>query len=259
MADWNQGTGGITLTNAHDVEVERGDGQLQLAIALTKADTESAVAAAVARWGAAASEADFANMALLDRRSSVVRVVHAASLNADIAARWTEFSLDTPTPLSDAIRTGEPVLLGSLDEYVGRYDQLIPDTRAAGLQATASIPLQASSGEGIGALGFAWPERQEFPPALLARLALISRLTAQALERVEAQGRVSPGSDIGTVNATVPTSAAEESYEGAAEIIAGWFIDFLEHEMPGGSTLSLSVLFDRLDRAGWAVVRRSSI
>src|SRR5579875_2003300 len=167
------------------VEVERGDGQLRLAIALAGADTPSAVAAAVAKWGAAASEADFANLALVDTERSLVRVVHAASLQEDIAARWSEFSLNTPTPLSDAILQGEPILLRSLDDYRGRYDGLIADTRAAHLQATASLPLPASTGEVMGAIGFAWPVPQTFPPALRARLALIARLAAHALESIE--------------------------------------------------------------------------
>lgn len=242
------------------VKVERGDGQLQLALELAKATEPSAIARAVAEWGADASEAEFANLALLDSERGVVRVVHATSLEADIANRWTEFSLDTPTPLGDAIASGEPVLLGSLEAYAGRYHGLIPDTREAGLQATASLPLLASDGHRMGAVGFAWREEQTFTPTLRTRLALIARLSAQALETLDGRSpadAMPSGSTVPIPDSSASEPTAEEyPYDDAAEIIAGWVIDFLEHESPGGPTLSLRDLFLRLDRYGWTLTRK---
>ena len=157
---------------------------MHLATTLARAGSEAEVTAAVATWAAPAAGAVFANTAILDPADSRVRAFHPTSLAAPIAARWTDFPLDAPTPLCEAILTGYPVLLSDLASIDDRFPQLTADTVASGLQATASVPLRDRRGSSIGALGFAWAEPQLFSPQQLSRLALLAELTAQALEAV---------------------------------------------------------------------------
>ena len=149
--------------------------------AVTPAD----VSFAVAEVGADAADASFANLALLDADASLpwVRVAHGSFLDFTIAARWIEFPLSAQTPLCEAMRTGLPVLLGSPEIIGERYPNLLADTLAASLSATASLPLYAASGSILGAAGFGWGHPQEFGAEQMRRLDLIARLAAQALDR----------------------------------------------------------------------------
>ncbi len=142
-----------------------------------------AVAVAVAEVGADAADASFANLAMLDPETDWVRMAHGSSLDAGIAARWAEFPLSAQTPLCEAIQTGLPVLLGSPEVIGERYPNLLADTLEASLQATASLPLRAASGAILGATGFAWEQPQTFDERQVARLDLVARLAAQALDR----------------------------------------------------------------------------
>ncbi len=153
--------------------------------ALTEASTRRDVALAVAEAGSEAADASFANLALLDPDNNWVRVVHGSSLDQDIVERWHEFPLSAQTPLCEAMQTGRPVLLGSPQVIGERYPNLLDDTLAASLMATASLPLHASSGTPLGATGFAWDRPQSFSVDQVSRLDLIARLAAQALERVQ--------------------------------------------------------------------------
>jgi serine phosphatase RsbU (regulator of sigma subunit) len=183
----------VAKSSDNDVEVGETAPFWRLATTLSSAVTLGEVAAAVAERGASPSGAVFANTAILDARTNRVRVVHGDSLAPDIAQRWSEFGLETPTPLCEAIRSGQPVLLGSLKEVGARYPLLLGDTVGAGLKATASLPLRGGDGPVLGAIGFAWLDPQAFSARQMSRLTLIARLTAQALERVAAQPEMRGG------------------------------------------------------------------
>jgi GAF domain-containing protein len=122
-------------------------------------------------------------MAMLEAETNRVRVVHGSVLNPSIAARWAEFHVDDQTPLCDAIRSGLPVLLPSVETLGQRYPNLLADTLAASLSATASLPLHTPNGACLGAIGFGWPRPQAFGPTQVRRLDLIAQMAAQALDR----------------------------------------------------------------------------
>jgi serine phosphatase RsbU (regulator of sigma subunit) len=142
------------------------------------------VAVALAEEGAGAAGASFANMAMLDLEGNRLRVVHGSTLEPDIAARWSSFPLTEQTPLCEAVRTGRPVLLGSVEVIQECYPNLWVDTVASGFSATASLPMRTADGAALGAVGFGWREPQAFDsPPVRRRLDLIAQLAAQALDR----------------------------------------------------------------------------
>ena len=110
------------------------DGVWRLATALSGAVTPLDVATALAEEGASAAGASFSNLAILDAATDQVRAIHHSSAGSDIVARWTEFRLDTPTPLCEAMQSGLPVLLESLDVIGTRFPNMRADTLAAGLE-----------------------------------------------------------------------------------------------------------------------------
>lgn len=153
----------------------------RLATALSASVTPVDVAVALAEEGAAAAGATFSNMAVYD--GPTAWVIHGAGLGEEVAERWSVLSGDPPTPLHDAITGGRPVFLGDIGTIAERYPALEADTTAAGLVATASLPLVTATGEAAGAAGFGWPERQSFDDDQKQRLDLIAQLVASALER----------------------------------------------------------------------------
>jgi serine phosphatase RsbU (regulator of sigma subunit) len=155
----------------------------RLATALAAAASPADVAGALAEQGAAAAGATFSNMAVLNLDTQMVRVVHGSGMDPAIAARWEEFELSEPTPLCEAMVSRRAVLMGSLAVLGRRYPDLVADTAAASIGATASYPLLSAAGLVLGAVGFGWPAAQAFGSDQVRSLDLVANLAAQALER----------------------------------------------------------------------------
>jgi serine phosphatase RsbU (regulator of sigma subunit) len=137
----------------------------------------------LAEEGAEVAGASFSNMAVLDAATYRVRAAHQSDLDPVVAARWSEFDLNDSTPLGEAMLTGIPVLIESLEQMRARYPHMMAETVAASLNATASFPLISTGGIMLGAAGFGWPTAQQFGVDQLQSLDLIVTLAAQALDR----------------------------------------------------------------------------
>jgi serine phosphatase RsbU (regulator of sigma subunit)/PAS domain-containing protein len=160
----------------------------RLVTALAGSVTPAAVAEAFTMEGPAAAGGSFANMAILNEESSLVQVVHRPTFNPTVVAQRGTFDLSADTPACEAIRSGLPVLLGSLDEIRTRYPQLLTEIEQAGLGSRASLPLHSARGETLGAVGFGWPDAQDFSAVQLRRLDLVAQLVGLALERAMEHG-----------------------------------------------------------------------
>lgn len=104
---------------------------------------------------------------------------------ADLVNRLLPASvpLQEQTPLTDAARTGEAILLGDLRDLRGRYPHLKDAWLGVGFGATANVPLRDRTGEVIGALGVAWDRPVTFDAELRFRLATVAGIAGQTLER----------------------------------------------------------------------------
>lgn len=157
------------------------------AIALSAAVTPYEVAVALADNAAAAAGASFSNVAVLDSDQDHVRVVSGVSIDPALVARWAdrwaEFHITEDVPLCDAMRTGDTVLLHSVEEMAEKYPVMLPEAVAASLSATASVPLVTAEGRTLGCIGFGWKAPQEFRETQVRRLELVAELGAHALNR----------------------------------------------------------------------------
>jgi len=141
------------------------------------------VAGVLAQEGGAAAGGVFANMAVCMEGSNVVRVVHSPAVLGTNQLGRVALQLNEHLPACDAIRTGLPVLLGTMDDVRERYPSIVFELQQAGLKARASLPIHSASGDILGAVGFGWAEPQEFTVTQLRRLDLIAQLTGLALQR----------------------------------------------------------------------------
>jgi PAS domain S-box-containing protein len=159
----------------------------RLVTALAGSVTPFEVAEVFTMEGPAAVGGSFANLAILSGESDLVHVVHRPTFNPKVVAQRGTFDLSADTPACEAIRTGLPVLLGSLAEMHEQYPALLTEIEEAGLSARASLPLRSASGETLGAVGFGWPDPQAFSALQLRRLDLVAQLIGLALQRATDQ------------------------------------------------------------------------
>jgi serine phosphatase RsbU (regulator of sigma subunit) len=124
-------------------------------------------------------------LALLNREGDALRLYHDPFLDPEIAAQYTDVPVDAPYPISAAVRDGRAVLLPNITSYEEEFAGLIEDTVAAGVQATASLPLYRFNGTVLGAIGFAWTEPTVFDRKLEAALRAVGHLCVETVERAE--------------------------------------------------------------------------
>ena len=143
------------------------------------------VAQFVALRAAACVGAEYSNLALLNAEGSSLRLFHSPFLDPELEAQYADVPLDAAYPIAAAAREGRVVLLPDLASYEKEFSGLRADTTAAGIQATASLPLYRFNGTLLGAIGFAWAEPTVFSPKLEAALRAVAHLCVETVERAE--------------------------------------------------------------------------
>ena len=83
---------------------------------------------------------------------------------------------------TDAVCSGEPVIVRTGVEYARRYPSKVHWQQMSGTQSVVGWPL-SSGGSPIGVLLLAWSERQPFDAAQLAYVSALATLVSQALVR----------------------------------------------------------------------------
>ncbi len=143
------------------------------------------VAQFVALRAAACVGAEYSNLALLDAEGGSLRLFHSPFLNPELEAQYADVPLDAAYPIAAAAREGRVVLLPDLASYEKEFSGLRADTTAAGIQATASLPLYRFDGTLLGAIGFAWADPTDFSPKLVSALRAVAHLCVETVERAE--------------------------------------------------------------------------
>lgn len=155
--------------------------------ALTGSDTIEDLARAFAEQGAAAVGAAFSNIAVVEPTATgpIARLYHVSSLEPQVAQRYQTIPVDGSTPLGAAMSGRDEVWLSDLDQVGAQFPDLLADTAAAGLVATASLALIGRGGRVIGALGLGWDAPQTFPASQRDELKEVAKLVADALVRAQ--------------------------------------------------------------------------
>jgi sigma-B regulation protein RsbU (phosphoserine phosphatase) len=110
-----------------------------------------------------------------------LRVQHSPSVNPRIADRWASLNVDTRSPITDCVRTAEPLMFGKRDDVVRHYPDVEFDS-SHGATALACVPL-IIRGEPIGALAFGYAREQSFDEEQVRWLNQLAAMVSGALER----------------------------------------------------------------------------
>ena len=111
----------------------------------------------------------------------VLNVLHAIGFPAEVRATLEKLPLDSPVPLAEVARGGEPLFLASEPE-LRRYAEWGAAILAAGARAAAIVPVWAN-GELRGVLGLTWPEPRDFDEDERAFVLTLGVMCAQAIMR----------------------------------------------------------------------------
>ena len=148
--------------------------------ALISARTPEEVLDAVLTEGVRAAEARGGLIATLSDDGEWLDVVASRGYDSRYIEPFRRFPLAGNFPLSEAVRTGEGVFLGSERERDERYPELVGRSQPG--HALVCLPLVGEHGP-MGGLVFSFSSDQEFPPARRALKLALARQVALALER----------------------------------------------------------------------------
>ncbi len=174
----------ILARRALDAALARSQAIHDLATGLAAAITAEDVAELVVEHCAGLTGDARMSLLLDTGDGETFRFLHGRNVPAGQAGRWQTIDIAAPLPLTDAIRTGQPVVLHSLAEMRARYPLLLErEGRALGGGSLLVHPLFSRSGGRLGALGFIYHEDNAFDATVERMLATVAELSGQALDR----------------------------------------------------------------------------
>lgn len=168
-----------------------------LSAALSEDLAPSQVADIVIRHSVLGLGARAGLVALLSEDRDALHMVRSIGYPNEQAERWSVIPTTTPSPLADAVRLAQPVLVTSLSEMQTRYHHLSPEIRPGHL-AWAAIPLLLDD-RAIGAIGLTFAETRDFNPEELEFMLALAGQCAQALERARLYAAEAWARDAATV------------------------------------------------------------
>jgi signal transduction histidine kinase len=188
-----------------------------LAGALTPADV---LRAAIAE-GAAAVGAHRGVVAELLPDGESLRLEVGRALSPSLEGTWRRFQLSARSPVSEAVRTGEPVFVESREALAAAYPEVALPAALLDMAAFAVLPL-AVRGRRVGALGFTFAAPRRFEANERALLAAIAQQCAQALDRA----RLYDEADEARAAAEAEGRRAEEANRAKTQ-----FLSTMSHEL----------------------------
>jgi signal transduction histidine kinase len=161
------------------------------------------------------------------QEETVLHVVHAIGLPAEVKAALEELPLDAPVPFAEVARVGQPLFLPSEQEM-----QSYPDWAAAmiqaGARAAAIVPVWAN-GELRGVLGLTWSEPRLFDEDERAFVLTLGIMCAQAIMRAHlraAERAARESAEAARASAESARETAEEANRSKAH-----FVSTISHEL----------------------------
>lgn len=166
---------------------QRTEALAEFARSLANVTTTTSLSEVVMTHAPPAVEADVANVGFVDPESRELLVRPNGFFPDEVHRAFARRRLDDPLPGSEAVRTGELVLVHSVEEAAGRFDPRVARAMdATQLCATAHLPLVGADGEALGVIGFGWRNSRDIDGATIGRLRTVAQVCAQTLERVGA-------------------------------------------------------------------------
>ena len=118
---------------------------------------------------------------LSDDGADLINLRSAGFADGDLSP-WRRYPLRSGTSGEEAVRTGEPVVVRTLEEAERRFPVLAPVLRERGYASFATLPLK-TEGRVIGLVAFNFAGEHHFAPGELALMETFATQCALAMER----------------------------------------------------------------------------
>jgi serine phosphatase RsbU (regulator of sigma subunit)/integral membrane sensor domain MASE1 len=174
------------LREAKQHEHARVEALAELTGLLAAALTPEAIGEVVAdRVRAAVGGADALCLGVISQDGRRLEWITAAGHAGEVLGQFSDLAMDVPAAVTDAVRTGLPVIIRTPAEYEQRYPG--PGTPAVVASGSSWLawPLRVDTAP-VGAIGLMWKHPQQFEPGQLAFVAAVADLVAQAQVRARA-------------------------------------------------------------------------
>lgn len=176
------------MTSAPDDPLgHRLTGLARVTAELIEASNAEAVTKIVVEHSAAAVGATIASLSLRVEPDQVRLAGLWGGMDGDAEA-YASYPLSTSTPATDVIRSRRRLILVGREEILRAYPDLPRIDR--GERSILALPLNTANGT-LGAIGLSFPGRREFEAAELDFLDILADSCAQALLRIQAEGKAS--------------------------------------------------------------------
>ena len=131
--------------------------------------------------GITALGASAGSVALHKGEENILEIIYAAGYEDKQLQSWQQFSLETHMPLTEAVITGKPIFLESV-QAADSFPILLEQAQGSHSKAWVAIPL-GSKEDVIGAMGLSFDQAQVFSQDDRNFMLALGRQCAQALER----------------------------------------------------------------------------
>lgn len=153
----------------------------ELTAALADALTPEEAVRVILERGIGQLGANGGSVVRLDERQQELEIVGSFGYSTPLLQQWQRFSVETPSPLSDCVRTGQAVMLRNLPELEDQYPSM-KGLDHQGRVSWAALPLKIEK-RILGGLGFSFTTPQAFEMDQCRFMVTLAHQCAQAMER----------------------------------------------------------------------------
>lgn len=150
--------------------------------ALSESLTPLQVAEVIVEQSMAVLAATSAMVVLVSKDRKELEIVKSVGFNADLIESWQKFSINSATPLAEAIRTEAPVWLETSAERIARYPHLAEVYDQYDFKSWISLPL-VTEGKSVGGMSLNFREFKQLTQDDREFILALCRQCAQAIAR----------------------------------------------------------------------------
>lgn len=150
--------------------------------ALSSALSQREVADVIVGQGLNLVGGHVATVCLLTSDRTQFEIVNKSGIPDSVQEEYRFFSVDSPTPVADAVRQREPIWIDTRQQYLRRYPQFAKNLLENGTHAAAFLPLEVNT-EILGGISISFPHDDPFNVDTKNLLIALSQHCAQAMHR----------------------------------------------------------------------------
>lgn len=154
---------------------------LAVMTALSESLTSAQVAEVIIEQGMSALGASCGLIAVLNQDASELEIIQAIGYE-HVGDFQRSFSIHAPYPLAEAVRTGQPVWVETIENRIARYPHLAQAYAKVGAKAWISVPLLIE-GQAVGGLSLSFSMVPQLSESDRAFVLALAQQSAQSIDR----------------------------------------------------------------------------